>query len=41
LSYTVEQPNIIKIKLTFLVSDFGHEEEIYGVAHCKVRGVDI
>jgi hypothetical protein len=41
LNYAVEQPDVIKIKLTFLVSDLGHEEEIYGMATCKIRGIDL
>lgn len=41
LNYTVEQPDNVRIKLTFLVSDLGHEEEIYGVASCKLRASDL
>ena len=41
LSYIVEQPHAIQVKLTFLVSDLGHEEEIYGVAVCKFRSSEL
>lgn len=41
LNYTVEQPDNVRIKLTFLVSDLGHEEEIYGIAACKIRASDL
>jgi hypothetical protein len=41
LNYIVEQPENIRIKLTFLVSDLGHEEEIYGIATCKFRIQDL
>ena len=39
LNYSVEQPDLMKIKMTFLVSDLGHEEEIYGVATCNLRAI--
>ena len=41
LNYSVDQPDLIKIKLSFLVSDLGHEEEIYGTATSKIKGSDI
>ena len=41
LNFAVEQPDVIKIKISFLVSDLGHEEEIYGTATCKIKGSDI
>lgn len=41
LNYVVEQPEAIRIKLTFIVSDLGHEEEIYGTTICKLRAQDL
>ena len=41
LNYTVDQSDIIKIKISFLVSDLGQEEEIYGSTLCKVKGSDL
>lgn len=41
MNYNVEQPDNVRIKLTFLVSDLGHEEEIYGIATCKIRASDL
>lgn len=41
LNYIVEQPEAIRIKLTFIVSDLGHEEEIYGSTTCKLRPQDL
>lgn len=29
------------MKISFLVSDLGHEEEIYGTAMCKVKGSEV
>ena len=40
LDYTVEQDSL-KVKFTFLVSDLGVEEEVYGIAVCKTRVTDL
>lgn len=37
LSFYVEDAEYIKVKVTFLVSDVGHEEEIYGSALVKMK----
>lgn len=41
LNYAVDQPDVVKIKVSFLVSDLGHEEEIYGTATCKVKASEV
>ena len=41
LHYLLDETQYGKLKLTFLVSDIGQEEEIYGVANAKFKIVDI
>ena len=37
LNFVIEDTEFIKIKIIFLVSDIGHEEEIYGTAIVKLK----
>ena len=37
LNFIIEDTEYLKVKITFLVSDIGHEEEIYGSAVMKMK----
>lgn len=41
LTYSLQHPDPIAVKLTFIVSDLGHEEEIYGTSVCRLRAQDL
>ena len=37
LNFVIEHSEYVKIKITFLVSDIGQDEEIYGLTHVKMK----
>ena len=37
LNFTIEDTEFVKVKVIFLISDLGHEEEIYGSAVMKMK----
>lgn len=41
LNFVIDETEQIKIRITFLISDLGREEEIYGVALAKIKTSDI
>lgn len=41
LDFSVEQTETIKMKITFLVSDIGQDQEIYGWSLIKIKTAEL